>query len=294
MLPRPRLTSWGQHEAPFEECEARAAKHLALEPFQARDLTLHRTITPGQGDPRFDRVVIIPDPFGKALEGSHGTLGGTREPGLQLLGLPLAHEVGKVLGEVNGLGHVRMLRAQLGELLGVVLGARLLMPYHQPGRLTSGEEPWVGLGHHWEGRPRPPLPGRLALCLAQALRVTGDGIAARIATLLELAIEAQGITAAGVPPFQEIGFIGVEDTVATVTASPALWQGGRAQIAKHRILPDAQVGGDGMPRPPLVVQRPHLLMALDPAGPALGRLLLSGRGRGGTATATVPSTKGTP
>jgi hypothetical protein len=35
-----------------------------------------------------------------------------------------------------------------------------------------------------------------------------------------------------------------------------------------------------MPRPPLVVQRPHLLMALDPAGPALGRLLLSGRRRG--------------
>jgi hypothetical protein len=113
------------------------------------------------------------------------------------------------------------------------------------------------------------------------LRVTGDGgIAARIATLLELAIEAPCITAAGVPPFQEIGFVGVEETVAPVTASPALWPGGRAQIATHRMLPNAQVGGDGMPRPPLVVQRPHLLRALDPAGPTLSRLRLSGRWRG--------------
>ena len=174
-----------------------------------------------------------------------------------------------------------MLRAQLGELLGVVLGALLLMPYHQPGRLTSGEEPLVGLGHDGEGRPRPPLPRGLALRLAQALHVTGDGgIAARIATPLELTIQAQGIVTAGVPPFQEIGFIGIEDTVAPVTASPALGQGGRAEIAKHRILADAQMGGNGMPRPPLLVQRPHLLMALDPAGPTLGRLLLSGRWRG--------------
>jgi hypothetical protein len=281
VLPLPRRTSCGQHEAPFEPRDTGAAKHLALEPFQACDLPLPWAITPGQADSRVDRVVIIPEAFGKPLPSSHGALGGTREPRLQLLGLPLAHEVDEVLGEIDRLGHVRMLGAQLVELLDVVLGALLLMPDHQPGRLTSGEEPLVGLGHRGEGRPRPSLPGRLALRLAQALCVTGDGgLAARIATLLELAIEAQGITAAGVPPFQEIGFVGGEDTVALVTASPALGQGGRAQIATHRSLPNAQVGGDGMPRPPLVVQRPALLMALDPAGSTWGRLLLSGRWRG--------------
>ena len=68
--------------------------------------------------------------------------------------------------------------------------------------------------------------------------------------------------------------------MAAVTASPALWQGGRAKIAKHRILADAEMGRNGMPRPPSVVQRPHLPMALDPAGSTLSRLLLSGRERG--------------
>jgi len=107
--------AWGQHEAPFEECEARAATHLALEPFQARDLTLHRPMTPGQGAPRFDRVVIIPEPFGKALEGAHSTLRGAGQPGLSLLGLLLAHELRKVLRQGDGLGHFDMRCAKLGE-----------------------------------------------------------------------------------------------------------------------------------------------------------------------------------
>jgi hypothetical protein len=184
----------------------------------------------------------------------------------------LAHEVGKVLGEVDGLGHVRMLRAQLG----VILSALPRLPHHQPSRLTSGEGPVVGFGHAGEGQPTPPWPRRLA----QALGVAGDGgVAPRIAALLELPREAPGVVTAGVPPVQEIGVIGGEDTVAAVTASPALRQGGSAQIAKHRRLADAEVGRNGVPRPPLVVQRPHLLMAVDPAGPALGRLLLVGRRR---------------
>ena len=41
------------------------------------------------------------------------------------------------------------------------------------------------------------------------------------------------------------------------------------------------MGGDGMARPASLPQRPHLLMALNPAGPPLGRLLLPGRGRRG-------------
>jgi hypothetical protein len=139
----------------------------------------------------------------------------------------------------------------------------------------------MGLGHDRERLPRSPQPRGLALRLAQALRVTGDGgIAARIATLLKLAIQAQGITAASVPPFDEIRFIGIEDTAAPVSAARALWQGGGAERAKHRTPTDAQMGGHGMARPALLPQRPHLLMALDSACPPLGRLPLSGRGRG--------------
>ena len=74
VLPRSPLMSWGQHEAPFEEGEARAAEHLALEEFQTRDLTLHRPLTPGQRDPSFDRVVIIAESFGKPLEGAPALL----------------------------------------------------------------------------------------------------------------------------------------------------------------------------------------------------------------------------
>jgi hypothetical protein len=124
---------------------------LALEPFQARDRPLDRPTTPGQRNPGFNCVEIIAASFGKPSPGSHGTLGGTREPGRQLLGLPRAHELGKVLGEVDRLASVCMLRTQLGELLGVVLGALLLMPHHPPGRLTSGEEPVVGLSDDGEG-----------------------------------------------------------------------------------------------------------------------------------------------
>jgi hypothetical protein len=139
----------------------------------------------------------------------------------------------------------------------------------------------VGLGHDGECRPTPLLPRRLTLCLAQALCVTGDGgIAPGIATLLQLAIQAQGIVTAGIPPFQEIGFVGIEDTVATVTAARALRQGGGAEIAKYRTPPDAQMGGNGMARPAVLPQRPPLLMALNPTGPPWGRLLLSGRWRG--------------
>jgi hypothetical protein len=46
------------------------------------------------------------------------------------------------------------------------------------------------------------------------------------------------------------------------------------------MLADAEMGRHGRPRPPVVVQRPHLLRALDPAGPTLSHLLLSVRWRG--------------
>jgi hypothetical protein len=217
-------TARSQHKAPLEERETGAAKHLALEPFQAYDLALHGPGAPGQGQPGLDGVIIISKPFSKPLQCHESTLGDPCHPGIQLRTLPLAHESGKVLGERDRLRHVGMLRAQLGEQRGLVLGARLLTPQDQPGRLAGREEPLLGLGHHGQRWPKPLALTCLALRLAQALNVTGDcGLAARIATPLELAIEAHRISAAGVPPFQEIRFIRIEDAVATVTAAPALW-----------------------------------------------------------------------
>ena len=42
--------TWGMHEAAAQEIEACAAKHLALQHFEAIDVPLDRTSTPGQGD----------------------------------------------------------------------------------------------------------------------------------------------------------------------------------------------------------------------------------------------------
>jgi hypothetical protein len=55
------------------------------------------------------------------------------------------------LRQVDGLSDFDMLHAQLGDLLGFILGALFIMPHHQPGRLTSGEEPVVGLSYDGEG-----------------------------------------------------------------------------------------------------------------------------------------------
>jgi hypothetical protein len=197
-------TSRSQHKALLEQGETGAAKHLALEQFQARDLTLHWPTTPGQRDPGFDRVVIILESFGKALEGAHRTLRGTGQPGLSLLGLPPAHKLDNVLGKVDRLGHFSMLGVQLGELLGFVLGALLLMPHHQPGRLTSGEEPVVGLGHDREGRPRPPLPR----CVAVGLGRETSAVLGTVLALIILALLPQ------VGPYAEADETSGEDTGA--------------------------------------------------------------------------------
>ena len=79
--------------------------------------------------PLVPRVEIIAASVGKPSPGSPGTLGGAREPGLQVLRLPLASKLDEVPGEIDRLGHLRRLGAQRGEPLGVVLGALLLMPY---------------------------------------------------------------------------------------------------------------------------------------------------------------------
>ena len=79
----------------------------------------------------------------------------------------------------------------------------------------------------------PPPPGkwlqrrsvltRLALCLAQTLRMAGHGrVAPSRPTPLQLPEESQGVTVPRVPAFQEIRLIGCEDIAAAVRAALAL------------------------------------------------------------------------
>ena len=139
-MPLFRLMSWGQHEAPFEEGEARAAEHLAREEFQAGDLPLHRAITSGPRDPGFDRVIIIAASLGNTLEGAHRPLRGAGPPGRERLGLLLAHKRRKVLRQVDGLSAFGMRRAQLGEGLGFLLVTRRCTPDDQPSRRPRRQE----------------------------------------------------------------------------------------------------------------------------------------------------------
>ena len=60
-------TTWGQHEAAAEEIEARPAEHLALQHLEAVDMPLDRARTPGEGDARFDRGIVLGEPSREAV-----------------------------------------------------------------------------------------------------------------------------------------------------------------------------------------------------------------------------------
>ena len=111
------LVSWGEQEAAVEEIEVGPAKHLALEHLEAIDMALDRAIGPGHGHTRFDGVIVLVEPFGKALQGLQRTGGSPLQPRIEALGLALAYQGGKVLREVDRLGHLRILRVELGELV---------------------------------------------------------------------------------------------------------------------------------------------------------------------------------
>jgi hypothetical protein len=255
LWPRLPQAFGSQHKAPIDQRKPGAAKHLALEQFQACDMPPHGPAAPGQGQPSFDGVIIVSETFGKPLQGHNGTLRDPSHPSIQLRTLTLAPKSGKGLGEIDGLGHVNMLRTQLGEQKGFVLGVRLLTTQGYPGGLAGCEEWLSGPDYDREGLLRRSLLRRLALRLAQPLGIAGDRrIAPRIAAPLDLVPQAQCIMAAGVPPFQEIRFIGIENTAAPVTAAHALRQGSGPEIAKHRTLADAQMGRNRMARQPPLSQ----------------------------------------
>src|SRR2546423_9078890 len=129
-----RPITWGPHEAAAEEIEPRAAKHLALQHFEAVDMALHGARTPGEGDARFDRRIVVAEPSGEALQSLQRTGGGALEPGIALCRLALADQSGAVLREVDGFSYLGLLRAQLGELVGLSLGALLLTSEDEPRR----------------------------------------------------------------------------------------------------------------------------------------------------------------
>ena len=118
-----------------------------------------RAGTPGQGDARFDRRIVVAEPTRKALHGLQRTGRRALQPGIKLCGLPLADQRGKVLREVDRLGHLGRLGVELGELLGFRLRALGLMPQHQPGRPSSGSRLAAclrpaGEGSRWRGGKR--------------------------------------------------------------------------------------------------------------------------------------------
>ena len=110
--------------------------------------------TPGQGHPGFDRCIVLAQPGGKALHGVQRTRGRALEPGIEALRLPLAHEGGKVLREVDRLGDLGRLRVELGELLGLGLCAFALTPQHQPRRPAGCQGLARRLRHDRQGLAR--------------------------------------------------------------------------------------------------------------------------------------------
>jgi len=122
------LVSWGEQEAAAEEIEVCPAKHLALQHFQPVDMALDGTVAPGQRHPRFDRLIVVPEPCGKAAQGLQRTGGGAPQPRIEVLGLALAHELREVLRQVDRLSHRGILRVELGELLCLGLRALVFAP----------------------------------------------------------------------------------------------------------------------------------------------------------------------
>jgi hypothetical protein len=153
-------------EAAAEEIAVRAADHLAFHHFQAVDVPLDRAGAPGQCHARCDGGIVIAEPTGKALHGLQRTRARPLQPRIEVLGLPLAHELEKVLREVDGLGDLGSLRVELGELLRLGLRTLRGTPQHQPGRPTGRQRGAHGFGHAWEGPPRAALARGESLGLA--------------------------------------------------------------------------------------------------------------------------------
>src|SRR5215831_18686545 len=200
-------------EAAAQEIEVRAAKHLAFHHFQPVDVPLDRAGTPRQGDAGFDRLIVLAEPARKALQGLERTGSRALQPGIEALRLALAHEVGKVLCEVDRLSHRGMLLPELGELLRFGRGALGFAPQHQPRRPARRQGLGDRLRHHRQALAPALAAGWDALSLADAADIGRDtAIAARVPAPSDLLKKLDGGMTARMPALEEIRLIGIEDT----------------------------------------------------------------------------------
>jgi hypothetical protein len=82
----------------------RPTKHLALEHFQAVDVSLHRAATPGQGHPGFNRRIVLIQSQGKAAHRLQRTGSRALQPGIKRLRLALTDQGGKILRQRDRFG----------------------------------------------------------------------------------------------------------------------------------------------------------------------------------------------
>jgi hypothetical protein len=176
----------GQHKAALEELEAGTATHLTLERFHTIHVALHRAVTPGECHASVDRVIIVAPPFRKPLQRYQGTFRRAGQPGVQLCWLPLAHQLRNILGERDGGGELGILGCELRQEV-LLLGRALLRPSQdEPSGPARGQGAVRRRGHTRQGVAWSPLSRCLALRLAHALGVAGNGdITAGVTTLLE-------------------------------------------------------------------------------------------------------------
>ena len=244
-------------------------------------MSLHGARTPGQGHPGFDRRIVVPQPLRKAPKHPQRTWRRALQPGIELRPLALADERDNVCRQGAGVRQCARLSAPLGELLGLDRRALVLPAQHQPRRPAGREQRWRGVTDRQHALAHQALAGGCPLGLTQTLGIAGDGgITAAVATWAALRTQRAGVTAARIPALDQGVLVGSEETFAAIIAPGPFRTCRRLEVAVHRGAAQAQLPGEGLARPPLAAQRPHLLLEGQPSRPALGSELL-GRWRGG-------------
>ena len=161
-----RLFAGHPQKAVAQEIEVCAAKHLALEHFEAVDVAFDGAVTPRHGHPSFDGGIVIAQPWRKTLQGRPRTGRGAGEPAIEALRLAGPHEVGKVPGQRDRLSQLRLLRDELCQLLFLVRRPGLRPPEHEPGSPPRCAVAVPGFRNDGKrGRRRGLLAGCQPLCL---------------------------------------------------------------------------------------------------------------------------------
>ena len=243
----PLRTSWGEQETAAEEIKACPSKHLAFQHLEAIHVSLHGARTPGQGHPGLDRRIVVPQPLGKAPKHPQRTLRRALQPGIELGALALADELDNVFRQGDGLRQFTRLGAQLGQLLGLDRRMLVRTSQHEPCRPAGRERRLPGVTDGHQGLAYQALARCHPMGLTQALSIAGNGrITAAVAPLTEFRTQLAGVTAARIPALDQGVFIGVEDTLAAISAPLPFRKGRRMEVATHRRPAHAQLPGDGL------------------------------------------------